>query len=421
MSGKGAMMFGNIRGNARGCLLYEPMFVIPYSMFTTYSSLYMKELGLSDTQIGFITSLGLLVQIYSSFISGYLTDVLGRRKALILFDLLSWSIATLIWAVSQNFWYFFIAAIINGFQKVPNTAWNCLLVEDTDPQDRPVIFAVLQFIGIIAGFFAPLGGLLVKRFTLVPAMRIMYAIAFVSMTLMFIGRNYATHETDIGIKKMKESSGLKFSDSIKEYVSAVREIWNNKALMIIFAVYILNNFQITIRGTYQYLYLVDVLKLSDVMISVFPSVSSLAMLILLFFIMPRLKNEYADKYMKYGFAASLVANLILVLAPPANIPLAMVSTLLVSAGGMIITPYLESAVANAISDETRAKTFSILTVLILLFISPAGIIGGWTYSIQPRIPFVLVAVTFLLCIILMGVLVKYNRVNCGEKKASSEL
>ncbi|SHF85520.1 Major Facilitator Superfamily protein [Caldanaerobius fijiensis DSM 17918] len=396
-------MFKRIKGNARGCLIYEPMWIIPASMFMTYSSLYMVKLGLSDTQIGFITSLGLVVQIFSSFISGYLTDRLGRRRALLLFDLLSWSVATLIWAISQNFWYFFVAAIINGFQKIPNTAWNCLLVEDTVPEDRPAIFTILQLISVIAGFFAPLGGLLVKRFTLVPAMRIMYLIAFVSMTFMFLGRNYATHETDIGIRKMKESAELKFKDSLKEYLDVIKEIISNKFLMVIFAVYILNNFQMTIRGTYQSMYLVQALKLDDALIAIFPTISSLAMLVLLLFVMPRLNNEHASKYMIFGFAISLIANLILVLAPPKNVLLVILSTLMASAGGIIVSPYLESSVANAIDDETRAKTFSILTVLILLFISPSGIIGGWTYSIDPRIPFILIVGTFLLCIILLWI------------------
>lgn len=396
-------MFKRIKGNARGCLIYEPMWIIPASMFMTYSSLYMAKLGLSDTQIGFITSLGLVVQIFSSFISGYLTDRLGRRRALLLFDLLSWSVTTLIWAISQNFWYFFVAAIINGFQKIPNTAWNCLLVEDTDPEDRPAIFTILQLISVIAGFFAPLGGLLVKRFTLVPAMRIMYLIAFVSMTFMFLGRNYATHETDIGIRKMKESAALKFKDSLKEYLDVIKEMVSNKFLMVIFAVYILNNFQMTIRGTYQSMYLVQALKLNDALIAIFPTISSLAMLLLLLFVMPKLNNEYASKYMVFGFAISLIANLILVLTPPKNVLLVILSTLMASAGGIIVSPYLESSVANAIDDETRAKTFSVLTVLILLFISPSGIIGGWTYSIDPRIPFILIVVTFLLCIILLWV------------------
>ncbi|HON72032.1 MAG TPA: MFS transporter, partial [bacterium] len=74
---------------------------------------------------------------------------------------------------------------------------------------------------------------------------------------------------------------------------------------------------------------------------------------------------------------------------------AIVITMLAAAGNIIAAPYLEASVANLIEDETRAKTMAILTVLILIFISPAGIIGGWTYSINPKIPFIIISAALL--------------------------
>ena len=154
-------MFGLTRlpPNARGCLLYEPLFLIPYSMFGTYATIYMFEMGMSETAIGWITTLTLLVQVFSSFISGYLTDRLGRKWALLYFDLLSWTVGTLLWAISQNIWFFIAAAVVNGFQRVPSTAFYCLLVEDTEPKDRTYVFSVLQFVAMLGGLFAPARGI----------------------------------------------------------------------------------------------------------------------------------------------------------------------------------------------------------------------------------------------------------------------
>lgn len=399
-------MFRRIKGNARGCLIFEPLWVIPANLFMTYASVYMLELGLSETEIGFITSISLVMQIFSSFISGYLTDRMGRRAALLTFDVISWSVATFIWAISQNFWYFLIAAIINGFQKVPNTAWYCLLVEDTDQKDRSLVFTILQFIGVVAGFFAPLGGLLVRRYTLVPAMRIMYTIACISMTIMFLGRNKATHETEIGIRKRYESKMAGFKSSLAEYAYVVKYVLSNKPLMLIFGVYILNNFQMTMRGTYLSIYLVNALKLDDALIAIFPAISSVAMLALLFLAVPRFKEELYYRYIIMGFGVSLAANLMLIIAPVGGVPWVVVSTMLAAAGSIVANPYLEAAVANAIDDENRAKIFSILTVFILVFTSPSGIIGGWTYTIDPRIPFALVILAFAAGIALMGAFVK---------------
>lgn len=394
-------MFSRIKGNARSCLLFEAMWVIPYNMFVTYSSVYMLSLGLKETQIGFLASLGLFLQIFTSFISGHLTDMLGRRKALLIFDLVSWSVATLIWAIAQNFWYFLVAVIVNSFQKIPNTAWYCLLVEDTEPKDRSIIFTILQIISVISGFFAPLGGLLVSRLTLVPAVRIMYLIACISMTAMFFGRNYLTYDTEISIRKKLESKELKFKESLGEYLEVIRNFMSNKALKLIFLVYILNNFQMAIRGTYLSIYLVNALKIKDSLIGLFPAFSSAAMLILLFLVIPRFKIERSHTYMILGFIISMTANFMLIFLPAGNILGVIIFTILAAIGNMIANPYLEASVANLIEDEARAKTLAILTVLILVFISPAGIIGGWTYSLNPKIPFIIVSFTFLINVFLV--------------------
>ncbi|SDW91528.1 Na+/melibiose symporter [Paenibacillus sp. CF384] len=394
-------MWRRIQGNARNCLLYEPLFLIPFNMYMTYASIYMLELGVSETQIGLITSIGMAMQIFTSLISGHLTDKMGRRRALLVYDLISWSVATLIWAVSQNFWFFLIAAVVNSFQRVPTTAWYCLLVEDTDPKDRSIVFTILMFIGVIGGLFAPLGGLLVSQFTLVPAMRMMYVIAFIGMTIMMIVRHFTTHETAIGIKKMQESSTVSLKDTITEYKDVMKMILANKALMIIFGVYILFNFQMTLRNTYLSVYWVDALHINDSIISIFPAISSAAMILFLMVATPRLKERLANQYMIVGFLISAVSFVMLLTTGPENITATIISTVLMAIGGLLASPYLESSIQNAIDDDNRAKVFSILGVLILIFTFPAGILGGWTYTINAKFPLVFIVVAFLISVMMM--------------------
>jgi len=397
-------MVRKLRGNAKGCLVYEPLFIIPYSLFITYASVYMLALGLDETKIGIITSLGLFVQIIASIFSGYLTDRLGRRSALWIFDVVSWSVATLIWAISQNFWFFVVAAVVNSFQKVPHIAWNCLLVEDTEPKDRSYVFTVLQFISIVGGLFAPLGGLLVSHFTLVPAVRIMYIIACISMTIMVIARHFATHETEIGIRKKQEVSEIKFKEAAAEYIDGIKSIYKNRPLLLIFIVYILFNFQITMQQTYLSIYLVDRLQISDTMIGIFPAVSSVCMLVLLIYVVPRLNERYNNRYIMLGFGLSILASLLIIVSAPKAIAIVILSTILSACGLLFSSPYLESTVANSIDDDRRANLTSILQVFVLVFISPAGIIGGLTYKLDPRIPFLLIILSLLISISVMIVL-----------------
>ncbi|WNS45586.1 MFS transporter [Paenibacillus sp. MMS20-IR301] len=386
--------FPRLQGNSRGCLAFEPFFLIPFSMFSTYATLYMYELGLTEVNIGWITTIGLIVQVLSSLVSGYLTDRMGRKRAILYFDLLSWSLATLLWAFSQNLWFFVAAAVINGFQRVPHIAFYCLIVEDTRPADRTYVFTLLQIISVIGGLFAPLGGLLVNQYGMVQGMRIMYVLAFLFMTFQFTGRHLTTRETEAGIKKRQETRELGLRQSLAEYGGAFRELWAERNLLLIFAVYILFNFQATLKTTYLPLYLADYLKLNSGILSLFPAVSSVIMLLTLWLLMPKIPDQSANRSMMAGFGLSALSNIMLVLYPSSSLLWIGLSTILAAVGLMISSPYLEAAVQNAIDDEKRAKVFSTLSVLILLFTAPAGIIGGWAYKLDPRIPVWLVTAAF---------------------------
>jgi DHA1 family tetracycline resistance protein-like MFS transporter len=68
----------NFKGNARGVVLTEPLWGIPFNLFAPYVSVYMLALGLNDQQIGTVISIGLAFQIVMALVSGMLTDRLGR-------------------------------------------------------------------------------------------------------------------------------------------------------------------------------------------------------------------------------------------------------------------------------------------------------------------------------------------------------
>ncbi len=398
--------FPRLQGNSRGCLAFEPFFLIPYSMVMTYATLYMYELGVTETSIGWITTLSLIVQVISSFLSGYLTDRLGRKRAVLYFDILSWTLATIVWAVSQNVWFFLAAALLNGFQRVPSTAFYCLVVEDTRPADRTYVFTLLQIISVIGGLFAPLGGLLVYSYGLVEGTRIMYWIAAISMTFQFIGRHLTTRETEMGYRKMQETRDLGLGKSLLDYAGAIREITASRSLLLIFGVYVLFNFQTTLKTTYLSLYMADYLHIDSDLISFVPAVSSIVMLIVLWLLTPRIPEQAMYKSMMAGFGLSVISNVMLVVGPITNLVWVALSTVIAAVGMMISSPYLEAAVANAIDDNKRAKIFSMLSVLILLITSPAGIIGGWAYTFDPRIPIWLMVVAFVLAYVLT---IRYER------------
>ena len=71
----------NLRGNVRGCVYTEPLWGIPFNLYLPYVSVYMLTFGLTDSQIGLITSVGLLFEVFWAMLSGAITDKLGRKRS----------------------------------------------------------------------------------------------------------------------------------------------------------------------------------------------------------------------------------------------------------------------------------------------------------------------------------------------------
>ena len=67
-----------LRGNVRGCVYTEPLWGIPFNLYAPYVSVYMLTLGLSDSRIGLVTTIGLAFQVVWTMLSGAITDKLGR-------------------------------------------------------------------------------------------------------------------------------------------------------------------------------------------------------------------------------------------------------------------------------------------------------------------------------------------------------
>lgn len=130
---------GDLEGNALDCVVLEPMYAIFAGLITFYQPLYMKSLGVTEVQMGMLNSLLAVCAVVTSLIAGPITDRMGRKKSTLYFDYVAWTVPMAVWAISQNFWYFFIAVLFNSFSKVPYTSWTCLTIEDT-PEDKRVLF-----------------------------------------------------------------------------------------------------------------------------------------------------------------------------------------------------------------------------------------------------------------------------------------
>jgi MFS family permease len=384
-----------LRGNARSCIYTEPLWGIPYNLYAPYISVYMLAFGLTDTQIGLIASISFAFQIVTALLSGVITDKLGRKRATLLFDILAWSVPTLIWAIADNFYYFVIAAIINSVWRVTMNSWTCLMVEDAEPELLIDMYAWVYISGQMAVFFAPIAGLLIGQFGLVPTMRGLYLLAFVMMTAKFVILNVYVDETKQGAVRMQESKHQSWFSVLNEYPEVLRQIMRTPATLYTLGIMLAMSITSLISGSFWGVIVTQKLQIPAAELSIYPFARSLLMLFFFFIIQPRMKEMPFKIPMLGGFACYLLGYILLINLPEKSHILLMVSVLLEACGMTTVGPLLDKMVVVTVDAKERARILSILYVTVIVLTSPFGWIAGQLSSIDRILPFVLSMVLFV--------------------------
>jgi DHA1 family tetracycline resistance protein-like MFS transporter len=378
-----------LRGNARGCVYTEPLWGIPYNLYAPYFSVYMLALGLTDAQIGTVTSVGLVFQIFWAMMSGAITDKLGRRRATLISDFVSWSIPCLIWAVSQNFTYFLVGAIFNSVWRVSHTSWTCLLVEDTDPKLLVDVYAWIYIANLVVAFIAPFGGLLIERFSLVPTMRGLLLFSFAMMSVKFIATNAMTTETRQGLVRMQETRDQPLTAVLAEYPAVLKQVLASPALLITTALLIVLSISRMVSGTFWAILATEKLLLPDQYLALYFSASSIIKLLIFFLLMPRLRLANVYQPMFFGFVGALISQAILISIPAGNFGLLALATIVEACTLPVATALLDKLVVLVVDAQERARIMAIIYVIMILFTSPFGWIAGQMSEINRNLPFVL--------------------------------
>ena len=173
---QGRGFFPTVRGNARVISITEGVAAVSFQWYRTYVSLYMVALGVTALQIGWLESVLIFTQFISTLMGGYFADRFGRKRVLVVFDILCWGVPMGLYAIARNPWYFLIGRFINGFVYVVNPSFQCLFVEDVPAEHRAAVFRMVQFLSSGARLLAPAAGFLVAMLGIIPAGRILAAI-----------------------------------------------------------------------------------------------------------------------------------------------------------------------------------------------------------------------------------------------------
>lgn len=392
--------FRELKGNPKWSICTEPLWFIPYSLFVPFQTLYMRKLGLSSVEIGTTVTVGFILQMFFALIGGVVTDKMGRRKATVIFDTLGWTVPCLLWAFSQNFWWFLAAAAVNAAFQITNTSWNCLFIEDCPPKHITNAFTLIQMCGMLSVFFSPLAVFLVGKYDVVPVMRWLYFIAAISMLAKFLLLYYFGGETKVGKKRMEETKNLSYFSMMKGYGTVfLTMIKSGKMRLVVYFMALTNIIQIATTNFFS-LYVTEKLHLSDELVAVFPVIRTLVMLAFVI----GLQNLFQKLRMKVsflvGFFMYIASHLLLLLTPEKNLLLVMGYTILEAAAYAVIIPRKDALMAHYVDQKERSRIYALYNVLMIGISVPFGSLIGWMFELNPGFPFLFNIVLFGLCIFL---------------------
>jgi nitrate/nitrite transporter NarK len=88
--GKTIKAIHEMRGNAWVMVWTTFFWSVPGAWIGVYANIYMVELGVKKVEVGMISSLALLVQLFTIIWGGYLADRYGRKKLVMVLDVVTW-------------------------------------------------------------------------------------------------------------------------------------------------------------------------------------------------------------------------------------------------------------------------------------------------------------------------------------------
>lgn len=380
--------FLHVKGNPRACLWTEPLWGIPYNLYLPYISLYMVGLGLTTAEIGYVTSISLIIQILAAVLSGPLADKMGRRLCTFVVDVIAWTIPTLLWAFSQNYMWFVVAAMFNGFWRTTGNSWGLLLTEGSDNELVVRCFSLTQLMGLLAAFFAPLSKLAVDTFGVVPTMRVLYGFACVSMTLKFYILYRVGTETEMGMKRMRETK----DQSVWQLIWGCKDVFLRmiSEKRMILTIGILSSFLVvtTLNTSFWAVYITKHLGIANGDVALYTTLKSLVLIGCIFLIAPRLRFSRFKNPMLVAWGLFALSQGLLLAAPQdAAIPVLIISVALEAVALSMLSPMTDSLLFINADPEERARILGLIYGLMVLVATGFPALAGRLSTISLSAPF----------------------------------
>lgn len=398
-----------MKGNVLVLTVSRILWSMGDALVLPYLSLYILALGGDKPTIGWVNVMGSMAACLLYPIGGYIADKAGRARFVGISTLLYVS-SFLIFAFSPDWRWVALAVTYQNIVLFYMPALNAIMADSIPPGARGKLYALTIAIPNAVRIFTPyIGGLLIDRMTLVPAMRLGYMISFtVGLFVAFLRMRY--------LKETVQGEGMG-SDVVKIFVEGYRNVlgsirWTFQNIRGYAVVSILIAFMGSLILNFWVVFANEVIGLTEYEFGVIMLVGGVAKTIVSFVIGPIVDRLGAKKCFIVTFAIAIPGMYLFTLAQSYWTAMIVYGALVVSSAFMWIasSAYLADSIPREMRGRVMAGLGSGMSIgvtgggyssgfLVFIPMTLGSLISGYIYSFDAAMPWILQTVLLTLALI----------------------
>ncbi len=389
-----------IRGNVAVIAATLMIFRFSMSISYYYITMFLIELGADYETVGIVNGIALLAFSISCIIGGYLADIYGRYRIIVVFTYLS-VFASLIYVLAPSWHIVALAMVIDNIVHLHMPAVQAILADSIPVEKRGLTFSSVEaFISIPSIAGPALSGFLYGTYG-VDGIRMGFIIFFVTGITAAVLRQLYLKETLTEIEKQKNLNAFKtLSAAVRETIETFKASAPTVKLMVfISSIYM---FAINVALPFYQVYALYEIGLTPLQWGIVGSIAWLS------YILAGIPVGLAID--KAGRRIVLVATgLLMTVSALTFISFkAFILVVIASIGAYISTLMGRSASVSLITDYTprklRGRIHAIFMVTSNIASVPGGFLSGILYEMNPKYPFltlmIIALMSSLLCLLL---------------------
>jgi MFS family permease len=394
--------FAFVRGNLLFLILSYVVFRFASSLHSSFSSLYIRELGATPFLLGLMSSVGSAIYALIRIPGSFIANKYGRRTIIVIFTY-GVALSYLFYVFAVDWRFVMVGMVILNLCHMYIPALEAIEADSIPSERRGMGYAAINVFPMILAIFAPpIGGFLVERLGLVPGMRIVYAIVVMGGLMSATIRTLFLKETLVNPERIRLQE---LRSAFKESVRSIAEAWRymSKGVVFFTIVMLISAFEAPLFELFMALYANDVVGVSGLQWSLMGTVW---MVTTLFVGMPlgRMIDTVGRKksiLLAYLFSTPIILFFIL---SRGFIQLLIVH-ILSAVGQAVMWPALYALQADLVPQDKRGRIMGIIGTLRTLAMVPASTIFGLLYQSNPATPFILAILleTIIVAIVVFGI------------------